>query len=348
MKNRYSLLEHNTFGIEATAKCFAEYDSLEMLRQELETYYIQERVVPQGIQHKPRILHVGSGSNLLFLGDYDGLVLHSAIHGIEILEETPYEVYIRVGAGMVWDELVEECISRGWYGLENLSLIPGEVGAAAVQNIGAYGAEVKDFIQRVRLFDLYTLHTCDREAADMDYAYRYSALKSDELRGRYAVTHVELRLSRTFTPLIEYGGLRGALDRAGISEPDARQLRQVIIEMRQSKLPDPKILGNAGSFFMNPVVDRTVFESLLFRYPEMPHYEVDPLRVKIPAGWLIEKAGWKGRSLGKAGVYERQALVLVNLGGAQGKDIVALCDAIRSDVKVQFGIDIHPEVNFIG
>ena len=347
MKNRISLLEHNTFGIEAKAEWYAEYDSVEMLRRELDAYYAVTGYQSGG-QSKPCMLHIGGGSNLLFLGDYDGLVLHSAIRGIEVLEDTDDAVVIRVGAGMVWDDLVGESIRRGWYGLENLSLIPGEVGAAAVQNIGAYGAEVKDFIRRVWLFDLHTREICAKDLEDMDYAYRYSALKGDELRGRYAVTHVELRLSRTFTPHVEYGGLRAALDRAGIANPDAMQLRQVIIDMRQGKLPDPKVLGNAGSFFMNPIVDRSIFQALSVCYPDMPHYEVDATHVKIPAGWLIERAGWKGRSLGKAGVYDRQALVLVNLGGAVGQDIVRLCDTVRADVKAQFGIDIHPEVNFIG
>lgn len=346
MKNRISLLEHNTFGIAAKAEWYAEYDSVEMLRRELDAYYAVTGQQPGG-PDQPRILHIGCGSNLLFLGDYDGLVLHSAIHGIEVVEDTDEGVLIRVGAGMVWDELVEETIRRGWYGLENLSLIPGEVGAAAVQNIGAYGAEVKDFIQRVWLLDLHTREVSSRKVGEMDYAYRYSALKGDELRGRFAVTHVELRLSHTFTPHIEYGGLRAALDRAGIATPDAMQLRQVIIGMRQGKLPDPKVLGNAGSFFMNPIVDREVYLRLANLYPDMPHYEVDASHVKIPAGWLIEKSGWKGRSLGRAGVYERQALVLVNLGGAVGEDIVRLCDTVRADVKAQFGIDIHPEVNFI-
>ena len=358
MKNNYSLLEHNTFGIPAQAAYFTEYSTVEQLREELVNYYHQESIEPL-TGERPHVLHIGGGSNLLFLKDYEGLVLHSAIMGIEVIEDAVDSVLIRVGAGMVWDDLVAETLRRGWYGLENLSIIPGEVGASAMQNIGAYGAEVKDYIDQVYLFDMYTLEPCTKSREEMQYAYRYSILKSDEWRGRYAVTHVQFRLSKTFVPRLEYGGLRKALagcqgqgkgqDEADLmAQLDAQQLRQVIIDMRQGKLPDPKVLGNAGSFFMNPIVERPVFEALLKEYPEMPHYEVDAEHVKIPAGWLIEKWGWKGRRLGKAGVYERQALVLVNLGGAMGADIVDLCEAVRADVRVKFGIDIHPEVNFIG
>lgn len=354
MRNNYSLLRHNTFGIPAEARYFAEYASVEQLQEELQSYYSLCGYTP-GKGDRPRVLHVGSGSNLLFLGDFDGLVLHSAIKGIEVVGQTGEAVLVRVGAGMVWDDFVAESIQRGWYGLENLSLIPGEVGASAVQNIGAYGSEVKDFIVRVHLWDMTEMKPCVKEVEEMAYAYRYSALKSDELRGRYAVTHVEFRLSLTFQPHIEYGGLRKALAERGVAVGandggkllDAETLRSVIIETRQGKLPDPSVLGNAGSFFMNPIVDRALFEALLAQYPDMPHYEVDAERVKIPAGWMIEKSGWKGRSLGKAGVYEKQALVLVNLGGASGEDIVRLCETVRADVKAKFGVDIHPEVNFI-
>lgn len=349
MKNNYSLLAHNTFGIEASARYYAEYTSVEQLQQELTAYYQQEGIKPQATEKLP-VLHIGGGSNLLFLHDYEGLVLHSAIQGIEVVEETPESVLVRVGAGMVWDDLVAETLKRGWYGLENLSLIPGEVGASAVQNIGAYGAEAKDFIQRVWLFDLYSLIPCCKTVEEMQYAYRYSLLKNEQCRGRYAVTHVDFLLNKTFTPQLSYGGLRRALEQEGIAVEslDAQMLRDVIIRTREGKLPDPKVLGNAGSFFMNPIVEREVYDKLQAAYPEMPHYEVDAEHVKIPAGWLIEKAGWKGRSLGRAGVYERQALVLVNLGGARGADIVTLCEQIRKDVRSQFGIDIHPEVNFIG
>lgn len=332
-----SLKPYNTFGIDAQASVFVEYENVEELQQVLQKY------------RDDRKLHIGGGSNLLFLDDFGGVVLHSAILGIEVTEETDSDVVVKVGSGMVWDDLVAETIKRGWYGLENLSLIPGEVGASAVQNIGAYGAEAKDFIVSVELVDMTTGECRTMRNDECEYAYRYSIFKSETLRGRYAVTHVSYRLSKVFVPHLEYGGLQKAVEACGMTpdELTADRLRDIIITTRNGKLPDPKVLGNAGSFFMNPIVDRKKFEALMAEYPGMPHYEVDADRVKIPAGWLIEQSGWKGRRLGNAGVYEKQALVLVNLGGASGQDIVRLCETVRSDVSTKFGIDIHPEVNFI-
>lgn len=332
-----SLKPYNTFGIDVKARCLAEYESVEELQHLLQKYC------------DSRKLHIGGGSNLLFLNDFDGVILHSAILGVEVVEETDKDVVVKVGSGMVWDDLVAESIEHGWYGLENLSLIPGEVGASAVQNIGAYGAEAKDFIVSVELVDMANGECLKMKNEECEYAYRYSIFKSDALRGRYAVTHVCYRLSKVFVPHLEYGGLKKAVEACGIAldELTASRLRDIIIGTRNGKLPDPKVLGNAGSFFMNPIVDRVKFESLLAEYPGMPHYEVDNDRVKIPAGWLIEQSGWKGRRLGNAGVYEKQALVLVNHGGASGQDIVRLCETVRSDVSDKFGIDIHPEVNFI-
>lgn len=343
-KNLKSL---NTFGIDVKAKWYAEYTSPDELRDILTIVHAEySETNPNG--NPLRILHIGGGSNLLFLEDYEGLVLHSGIRGIEILDEDESSITIKVGAGMVWDDLVEESLHNGWYGLENLTAIPGEVGAAAVQNIGAYGAEAKDFITSVHLVDLQTLVDMRLTNAELCYGYRYSSLKSKELWGRYAVTFVELKLNKIFSPKLEYGGLKQKVEaECGVASLEGKRLRNMIKEMRDGKLPDPKVLGNAGSFFMNPVVDREVYDSLARQYEGMPHYEVDAGHVKIPAGWLIDKAGWKGKSLGNAGVYERQALVLVNLGDAKGQDIVNLCETIKHDVKVKFGIDIHPEVNFI-
>lgn len=338
-----SLKDFNTFGIEASANSFAEYSSVEELKEILEEYSKMRASVADSKSLK--LLHIGGGSNLLFLSDYDGLVLHSAIKTIEVIEDTETSVCVRVGAGVVWDDLVGFTVERGWYGLENLTAIPGEVGAAAVQNIGAYGVEVKDFVVRVHLVDLTTLESRCMENDELHYNYRYSALKSKELWGKYAVTYVDLKLEKTFSPNLQYGALKNSVS----SDEDltALKLRDIIRAMRDGKLPDPKVLGNAGSFFMNPIVERSVYEHLQALYPNMPYYEVDDQHVKIPAGWLIETAGWKGRSLGKAGVYEKQALVLVNHGGASGQDIVNLCNAVRGDVKSKFGIEIHPEVNFI-
>lgn len=340
IKDNCSLREHNTFGIDAKACQFVEYDSVEELQA-----FVRERTTRGDASP---LLHIGGGSNLLFLSDYDGTVLHSRMKEVHVTADEGDYVYVRVTAGITWDEWVQYAIDSHWYGLENLSLIPGEVGASAVQNIGAYGAEAKDVIIFVDTVDLQTGEIRHFTADECRYAYRDSIFKH-ELRGRYAVTHVHFRLSHSFRPRLEYGGIRQALAERGFDETNltAEQLRQTIIEIRRAKLPEPSELGNAGSFFTNPIVPRERYQQLSAEYPNIPHYEVDAQRVKIPAGWMIEQCGWKGKTLGRAGVYEKQALVLVNRGGATGADIQALCEQIQADVKAKFGIIITPEVNFI-
>ena len=335
-----SLIGHNTFGIDATANRFVEYDSVEELQA-----FVRQRM--DADDHSP-LLHIGSGSNLLFLNNYAGTVLHSNIQSIDVTSNEGDYVYVRVGAGITWDDWVQYAVDSLWYGLENLSLIPGEVGAAAVQNIVAYGSEAKDLILFVDTVDLQTGEIRHFTAEECAYAYRHSIFKA-ELRGRYAVTHVHFRLSHSFRPNLDYGGLRAAIARKGIEERDltAEQLRDIIIEIRREKLPDPAVLGNAGSFFMNPIVPRATFERIAAAYPTVPHYDIDADRVKIPAGWMIEQCGWKGKMLGRAGVYEKQALVIVNRGGATGEEISNLCTSIQADVEAKFGIHILPEVNFI-
>lgn len=275
---------------------------------------------------------------MLFTRDFDGTILHSAIRGIEVNGDL-----VRVGAGVVWDEFVEWTVQNGWSGVENLSLIPGEVGASAVQNIGAYGVEAKDVIERVECIDLTDGSSRVFTNAECKYSYRQSIFKN-EVRGRYAVTYVTYRLSRTFTPRLDYGNIRASL--SADTEVTPRLVRDTIIGIRRAKLPDPDVQGNAGSFFMNPVVSRDQFLQIQAQYPQMPYYEVEG-GVKIPAGWMIEQCGWKGKALGKAAVHDRQALVLVNLGGATGTDILRLCNAIRQSVNEKFNIDIHPEVNIL-
>lgn len=335
-----SLLEYNTFGIQAQAACLVQYDTLAEL-----TYFLENER-----QEHPQwpLLHIGGGSNLLFLEDFHGYVLRSRIGGVEVLPQADGSLLVRVGAGIEHDALIEHCVRQGWYGLENLSLIPGQVGAAAVQNIGAYGVEASQLIARVEAVDLQTGAQRIFAPEECEYGYRYSIFKG-ALRGRYAVTYVTYRLSRTFLPRLEYGGIRRSLSTYGYDEQTltAQQLRDVIIAIRRDKLPDPKVEGNAGSFFVNPVVDRALYDSILQRFPAAPCYPIDEAHVKVPAGWLIEQCGWKGRSLGPAAVHDRQALVLVNKGGATGADIIALCNAVRESVKQEFGIDLHPEVNMI-
>lgn len=328
----YELKEHNTFGIEARCSCFVEYTSVE------EAQAVARELTSSGAPY----LIIGSGSNLLLTKDFEGTVVHSAIKGITLQDDS----LVRCGSGEVWDEVVAWCVSHGLYGAENLSLIPGEVGASAVQNIGAYGAEVKDLIVSVEAVEIATGKIHVFTASDCQYGYRDSRFKH-EWKNRFLVTYVTYRLSRIADAKTDYGNIRAEMERRGLKEVDAQQLRQIVIDIRNAKLPDPKVTGNAGSFFMNPIVSREKFEQLLAAYPQMPHYYIDAAHEKIPAGWLIEQCGWKGRKLGRAGVHDRQALVLVNCGGATGDEIVTLFQTIQQDVRERFGIDIHPEVNVI-
>lgn len=288
---------------------------------------------------------IGGGSNLLLTKDFDGIVVRSAIKGYVF--EQDFTCYrMTCGSGEVFDDMVAASISAGYYGMENLSLIPGDVGASAVQNIGAYGVEVKDLILCVKMIDIATGKPCIIGNDECEYSYRQSRFKKD-WKNRYLITYVTYALSRTFTPHLDYGNIRSELGLKGIANPTAQQLRSTIIDIRNAKLPDPAVMGNAGSFFMNPIVTRQRYEKLAAAYPDMPHYKVDSRHEKIPAGWLIDQCGWKGRSMGRAGVHSKQALVLVNLGGATGQEIVDLCHAVQHAVKSKFDIDIIPEVNII-
>ena len=327
----YSLKDHNTFGIDAKCSRFLEYASIEEAQQVAQI--LCESDIPYII--------IGGGSNLLLTKDFEGIVVRSDVLGYYIDGDR-----MTCGSGEVFDEVVEASLQAGLYGMENLSLIPGDVGASAVQNIGAYGAEAKDLIVSVVAVEIATGRLVTISGKDCGYGYRQSKFKH-EWKNRYLITHVTYQLSTTFEPHLDYGNIRAELERKDIQEPTAKQLRETIIEIRNAKLPDPKIEGNAGSFFMNPIVSREKYEQLAVHYEGMPHYEVDADHVKIPAGWMIDQCGWKGKSLGRAGVHSKQALVLVNRGGATGAEIVALSDAIRADVKEKFGIDIHPEVNII-
>lgn len=331
----YSLAAHNTFGIDAKCRRFIEFDDVDELKSVLGNC---------GNVAGPKLV-IGGGSNLLLTGDYAGTVFHSAIKGFTY-ETVTDGVLLRCGSGETWDDIVDMCVENGWHGMENLSLIPGEVGASAVQNIGAYGVEAKDLIYKVEAVEISTGRMFEFSNADCCYSYRNSRFKG-EWRNRFIITHVTYRLSTVYKPCLDYGNIRGELARKGISEPTARQLRDIIIDIRNAKLPDPKTEGNAGSFFMNAVVPRSKYKEIAAMYPSMPHYTVDEDHEKIPAGWMIDVCGWKGRTLGRAGVHDKQALVLVNRGGATGNDIVALCEAIRRDVRDKFGIEIHPEVNIV-
>ena len=329
-QKNYSLLRHNTFGIDAKCKRFIEYSSVEEAQQVAEM--ITDADQP--------LLILGGGSNLLLTGDYNGTVLHS---GIRFLEQTD-ECHVRCGSGFIWDDVVDYCVANNLYGAENLSIIPGEVGASAVQNIGAYGAEAKDLIECVEAVEIETGQICRFTNTECAYSYRQSKFKH-AWKNRFLITAVTYKLSKTYNPKLDYGNIRVALAAKGIDNPTAMQLRETIINIRNAKLPDPKELGNAGSFFMNPVVPTHKYNQLAQQYVGMPHYTIDSEYEKIPAGWLIEQCGWKGKALGKAAVHNKQALVLVNCGGATGSEVVQLYKTIQHDVKQKFDIEIKPEVN---
>lgn len=334
IQHNLSLKSYNTFGIDVNTRYFAEYSSIGELKE----------ILGSEIINANPWLHIGGGSNLLFLKDFEGIILHSQLKSIEKISETDEIVLLKIGAGMVWDDFVAYCVSNNYYGVENLSLIPGEVGASAVQNIGAYGMEVKDVIETVDAIHVESLQKRMFTNEECRYGYRKSIFK-EELRGKYIITNVTFRLKKQPDYQLDYQNLREAVLQRG--EINLANIRSTVISIRESKLPDPSITGNAGSFFMNPVIPKEKFEELQVSNPTMPHYPASETEVKVPAGWLIEQCGWKGRMVGNVGVHSRQALVIINLGGATGQEIAGLAAQIRENVYQRFGIDITPEVNYI-
>ena len=330
----YSLLKHNTFRLDVKARWFVEYETEEDLQKLLRDEYF----LSQAFQH------IGQGSNLLFLSDFDGVIVHSGIRGIEIVKENDQHVWWKPGASEDWDSFVAHCVEKGWGGIENLSLIPGEVGASAFQNIGAYGVEVADCITEVHA---YNLNTCEKQIftnEDCRYAYRHSFFKEAENQGVYYITHVVYRLSKKPHFQLDYGHVRNYLKDQKLS---LSTVRQAIISIRQSKLPDPAVEGNAGSFFMNPYICIAHYDGLKKQYPDIPHYPVNDEVVKIPAAWLIEQCGLKGKTLGGAAVSEKQPLVIVNRNQATGDEIALLAEEVRRAINEKFKIDLLPEVNYI-
>jgi UDP-N-acetylmuramate dehydrogenase len=329
-----SLLPYNTFGIDVKADFLIEYNSVSDLQEVLRSEIVKGN----------HTLHIGAGSNLLFLADYKGVILHSKITSITKVREDSTGVFVEVGSGVNWDDFVGYCVENGWGGVENLSLIPGEAGASAVQNIGAYGVEVQEVIVEVNTVEVETagLRTFSRDACR--YGYRDSFFKN-EFKGKYFITSIVFRLEKNPVYRLHYQHLEEEVLKTGVI--NLQNIRKTIIQIRESKLPDPGITGNAGSFFMNPLISRVHFNSLQVLYPQMPHYFDSEQKEKIPAAWLIDQCGWKGKHIGNAGVHDKQALVLVNLGGATGEEIVFLANQIQQSVKEKFGIDLTPEVNFI-
>ena len=354
------LTKMNTFGMKVKARCFMEYDSV----ADLVDIEFEELARP--------VLHIGGGSNLLFTDDFKGTVLHSKIDFIEILEgrcapeldgSSSDEVLVSAGAGVVFDDFCSWAAKEGLWGVENLSHIPGEVGASAVQNIGAYGVEVKDVIRKVYCYDTVEEEFVSFGIQECGYGYRDSVFKSPEIKGRYIVTHVVFALSRSPKPVLDYGHLNAAvLEAAGTSAgSDAERqitpalIRKVIIRIRKEKLPDPSVMGNAGSFFKNPVITLEHFRKIeaaaraeLGDEYKVPHYDLPDGMVKVPAAWMIEQCGWKGRRSGGAAVYDKQPLVIVNYtGDAFPEEITGLEKRVMASVKAKFGVELHPEVEHI-
>jgi UDP-N-acetylmuramate dehydrogenase len=330
-----SLKKLNTFGLDVSAEKYCAYDNEEELIS----------LVKSGGLTGKQVLVLGGGSNLLFTKDYTGIVVHSRIDGIRIAEDTDSDAVVCAGAGVEWDALVEWCVENKLGGIENLSLIPGSVGASPVQNIGAYGVELQDVFEKLEGIWLDSGESFTFTRKDCDFGYRYSIFKGP-LKDKAIITQVYLRLNRNPVFKLDYGAVRATVEQLG--DVSLENIRKAIVEIRSSKLPDPDILGNAGSFFKNPVITADHFAALQSSFPEVPFYLTDDVdRIKVPAGWLIEKAGWKGKSIGNAGVHHEQALVLVNKGGATGAEILELATAIEKDIKRLFRIGLEREVNVI-
>ncbi|MBL8396616.1 MAG: UDP-N-acetylmuramate dehydrogenase [Candidatus Accumulibacter sp.] len=288
---------------------------------------------------------LGSGSNIVLTGDFDGLLLQPAFSGRQLIGEDADAWYIRAGAGENWHALVHWTLEQGWPGLENLALIPGSVGAAPVQNIGAYGLELSDRFLSLETFDLATGRLRRLDRAECRFAYRDSIFKQQgwHLEGRQVIINVTFRLPRAWQPLTGYADLASELDRRQLASPTARQVAEAVMAIRQRKLPDPTRLPNAGSFFQNPLMSAADADQLAQKHPSLPRYPQPDGRVKLAAAWLIEHSGWKGQDLGPVGMYEKQALVLVNRGGARGADVIALTQAVQASVRQRFGIELTPE-----
>jgi len=335
IQENISLKKYNSFGLDAKARFFVEVSGPVQLQKVLELEAYTKKFI------------LGGGSNMLLVKDIDALVIHMDMKGIQIVEENEKYVEVKAMAGENWHDLVLWCLDRDYGGLENLSLIPGQVGTAPIQNIGAYGVELKDVFVSCEAMEVKTGELLAFDAGDCRFGYRDSIFKQGA-KDKYIISSVTLRLTKKDHALhTNYGAIETELRERGIVYPTIRDISDVVIAIRSQKLPDPKVLGNSGSFFRNPVVGRKQFEKLQKQNPKIPFYELDGERFKIPAAWLIEQCGFKGKRFGDAGVHEKQALVLVNYGQASGREILDLAQKIQGEVKRKFGLELHPEVNII-
>jgi len=337
MQKDVSLKAYNTFGIDARADWLATIDSEE-----------QVLTIIDDLPNDPKLI-LGQGSNVLFLNDFKGTILHNEIKGKRIIDENDAHIIVSVKGGESWHDFVMWAVENNYGGIENLALIPGKVGTAPMQNIGAYGVEVKDVIEKVHTLNMTTCEPKVFSKNDCQFGYRESIFKKPENKGLYFINEVTFKLSKKDHLLkTDYGAVQQVLRNNGITKPNIKDVADAVIEIRRSKLPDPKEIGNAGSFFKNPFVDMTTLEKLLKKYPKIPYYTTEKQEIfKIPAGWLIDQAGWKGKKYDKVGVHPKQALVLVNFGGATGQDIKNLADKIMADIRQKYEIILQPEVNFI-
>lgn len=335
IQHNISLKEYNTFGIDAKAKHFVTIHNLEDLKEALQLPNFSKRFI------------LGGGSNMLLTKDIDALVIHINIKGIHIVSEDNDTVLIQVQAGENWHEFVLWTMQHNYGGIENLSLIPGNVGTAPIQNIGAYGVELKDTFVSCKAIEINTLKTKTFTNADCQFDYRNSVFKQN-LKGKYIITSVTFKLTKQNHVLhTNYGAIASQLEAMKIGNPTIKDVSKAVIAIRQSKLPNPKEIGNSGSFFKNPIISKEAFETLKQNFPEAPHYSISNALVKIPAGWLIEQAGFKGKRFNNYGVHKNQALVLVNYNDAKGEDILKLSQIIQNTVKRIFNISIEAEVNIL-
>ncbi|WP_421774857.1 UDP-N-acetylmuramate dehydrogenase [Gracilimonas sp.] len=335
IQENFNLSDYNTMGIAAKARYFCSVQSIEAL---------QSLLADSRFQDTPNFM-MGGGSNVLFIRDYDGLVIHMDIKGISIDQEDGEDITLNVGAGENWHNLVLHSVEKGWGGIENLSLIPGSVGAAPIQNIGAYGVELEEVFESLEAVEVKTGELKSFNKEECRFGYRDSIFKN-ELKGLFVITGVKLKLQKSPKVNTSYRALSDKLEEKGIRNPSIKDISKAVIEIRQSKLPDPAEIGNTGSFFKNPVISKEQFDELQSTYPDIPSYPAGD-KIKVPAAWLIDQCGWKGKRFGDAGVHKMQALVIVNYGNATGEEIWNLAQRIQVSVKERFGVSLTPEVNIV-
>ena len=332
----YPLLKLNTFGVDVKAKYFTSINTINELIELTKTNLFKDL----------ELLILGGGSNILFTKDFDGLVILNNIKGKEIIDQNQQSIFLKIGAGENWHELVMYCVDNGWGGIENLSLIPGNTGTAPMQNIGAYGVEIKETFVELEALEISSGNIVKFNNSDCEFGYRESVFKN-KMKNQYIILNITLELKKNPVLNINYGDVKAILERQKIKNPAIKEVSSAIISIRQSKLPDPKKIGNSGSFFKNPIVSLNQLEQIKKKYPKVVNYEINENEFKIAAGWLIERAGWKGKKFNNYGVHEKQALVLVNYGLANGMEIFELSEKIILDIKDKFGITLEREVNII-